>query len=115
MRPTFPPRPCPPPPSPPRHPGLAARERELLAALAWHCDKTRAGEDLYLAEGSVNRMLARIRRKYHAAGRPAPNQLLLVRMAILDGIVCGHEYLGLYREHHRPQPDGGRDRAGRRG
>ena len=70
-----------------RDPGLSAREEEVL--VAWvHCDtKTEVSERLFIALGTVNTYLSRIRKKYTAVDRAANSKAGLVARALQDGLV----------------------------
>ncbi|WP_375540116.1 LuxR C-terminal-related transcriptional regulator [Nocardia sp. BSTN01] len=71
--------------APEPRPQLSAREVEVL--LAWILGETK-GEvcrKLFIAPGTVNTHLARIREKYRAAGRPAPTKAALLARALQDG------------------------------
>ncbi len=71
--------------APEPRPQLSAREVEVL--LAWILGETK-GEVcriLFIAPGTVNTHLARIREKYRAAGRPAPTKAALLARALQDG------------------------------
>ena len=68
-------------------PELSAREREIL--LAWvRCDsKSMVADSLFIALGTVNTHLARIRIKYEAVGRPAHTKAALVARALQDRLI----------------------------
>ncbi|OXR41517.1 response regulator transcription factor [Nocardia cerradoensis] len=71
--------------APEPRPQLSAREVEVL--LAWILGETK-GEvcrKLFIAPGTVNTHLARIREKYRGAGRPAPTKAALLARALQDG------------------------------
>lgn len=77
-------------PDPPHRyadPELSPREREVL--LAWvECDsKVAVADALFIALGTVNTHLARIRIKYEAVGREARTKAALVARALQDGLV----------------------------
>ncbi|WP_280394981.1 LuxR C-terminal-related transcriptional regulator [Nocardia brasiliensis] len=68
-------------------PLLSSRETQVL--LAWlHADsKNVVAAQLFIALGTVNTHLSRIRDKYAAAGRPAPTKASLVARALQDGLI----------------------------
>ncbi len=68
-------------------PELSDREIEVL--LAWlRCDtKSAVAADLFLALGTINTHLTRIRSKYAGVGRPAPTKAALVARAVQDGLI----------------------------
>ncbi|TSD44755.1 LuxR family transcriptional regulator [Rhodococcus sp. KBS0724] len=68
-------------------PGLSTREKEVL--LAWiQCDsKSVVSQRLYIAPGTVNTHLTRIRGKYDEAGRTAPTKAALLARALQDGLI----------------------------
>jgi DNA-binding NarL/FixJ family response regulator len=68
-------------------PNLTTREREVLKAWFQTESKAVVGQRLHLAPSTVKTHLQRIRAKYAAAGRPAPNQGKLVARAVQDGIL----------------------------
>lgn len=67
--------------------GLSAREIEVLRAWLLSDSKSAVSRNLYLAMGTVNTHLARIRVKYQAVGRPASTKAALLARAIQDGFV----------------------------
>lgn len=73
--------------SPTNDPGLSSREKEVL--LAWiQCDsKSVVSRTLYIAPGTVNTHLTRIRDKYHVAGRTASSKAALLARALQDGLI----------------------------
>ncbi|WP_433599313.1 response regulator transcription factor [Nocardia sp. CA-135953] len=66
-------------------PSLSPREREVLRAWILSDSKTEVCQQLYISAGTVNTHLARIRDKYHAAGRPASTKAALLARALQDG------------------------------
>ncbi len=68
-------------------PNLSAREREVLRLWLLCDSKVEVGRQMYLAIGTVNTHLTRIRAKYAAVGRPAQTKAALVARALQDGIL----------------------------
>ncbi len=70
-----------------RDPGLSPREEQVL--IAWmNCDtKTEVSRTLFIALGTVNTHLSRVRKKYDAVERPATTKATLVARALQDGLV----------------------------
>ncbi|GAA1885125.1 MAG: LuxR family transcriptional regulator [Williamsia herbipolensis] len=68
-------------------PGLSLREREVLRAWVLADSKEEVGQQLFIAESTVNTHIARIRTKYEAVGRPATTKAALLARALQDGIV----------------------------
>ncbi|WP_072806479.1 LuxR C-terminal-related transcriptional regulator [Rhodococcoides yunnanense] len=68
-------------------PGLSAREIEVL--ITWiTCDtKDGVSEALFIAPGTVNTHLSRIRLKYQQAGRTASTKAALLARAVQDGLI----------------------------
>lgn len=71
-----------------RAPNLSPREREVLLCWLKHDTKQGVCRELYLADGTVNTHLARIRAKYDAVGRPAPTKAALVARALQDNLIA---------------------------
>ncbi|MFH5208770.1 LuxR C-terminal-related transcriptional regulator [Antrihabitans spumae] len=67
-------------------PVLSIREREVLMAWLAADSKLEAGRSLYIATGTMNTHIARIRTKYAAVGRPAPTKAALFARALQDGL-----------------------------
>ncbi|KQU58114.1 LuxR family transcriptional regulator [Rhodococcus sp. Leaf278] len=68
-------------------PRLSAREIEVLTAWLISDSKAEASRSLYLAMGTVNTHLTRIRAKYSAVGRSAPTKATLLARALQDGFI----------------------------
>lgn len=68
-------------------PNLSAREREVQRLWLLCDSKVEVGRQMYLAIGTVNTHLTRIRAKYAAVGRPAQTKAALVARALQDGIL----------------------------
>ncbi|MFI6165477.1 LuxR C-terminal-related transcriptional regulator [Nocardia sp. NPDC051052] len=70
-----------------RRPELSKREVEVL--VSWlRCDtKSQVCRRLFVAIGTVNTHLARVRRKYAEVGRPATTKAALLARAIQDGLI----------------------------
>lgn len=68
-------------------PGLSAREVEVLIAWITHDHKNAVSEVLFIAPGTVNTHLSRIRAKYALAGRPASTKAALLARAVQDGLI----------------------------
>jgi len=75
----------------PNRPHLSDQERNVL--LEWFQTESKAlvAKQLYLATGTIDTYLARIRTKYASVGRPAPSKAALVARAIQDGLVTPDE------------------------
>ena len=71
----------------PKRPALSAREIEVLIEWLRNDSKLHVARTLYIAPGTINTHLQRIRAKYAAAGRPATTKAALVVRAIQDGLV----------------------------
>lgn len=84
---------------PTTRPRLSPQETTVLRALAWYGSNTEASASMHLSPATVSTLLSRIRKKYTLAGRPVPNQILLIRAALQDRIICLHDLLGHHREH----------------
>ncbi|MGN2641195.1 LuxR C-terminal-related transcriptional regulator [Nocardia takedensis] len=70
-----------------RRPELTEREVEVLLAWLRRDTKEQVCRDLYLALGTVNEYLTRIRRKYDALDRSAPTKAALLARALQDGLI----------------------------
>lgn len=68
-------------------PGLSAREVEVLVAWITHDHKSAVSRTLFIAPGTVNTHLTRIRAKYALAGRPASTKAALLARAVQDGLI----------------------------
>lgn len=68
-------------------PGLSAREVEVLLAWITNDTKSAVSRVLFIAPGTVNTHLSRIRTKYQSAGRPASTKAALLARAIQDGLI----------------------------
>ncbi|MFC6010788.1 LuxR C-terminal-related transcriptional regulator [Nocardia lasii] len=66
-------------------PGLSPRELEVMLAWILSDSKHEVCQALYLAPGTVNTHLTRIRQKYCRVGRPAPTKAALLARALQDG------------------------------
>ncbi|MEV6336031.1 LuxR C-terminal-related transcriptional regulator [Nocardia vinacea] len=66
-------------------PSLSPREIEVLRAWILSDSKIEVCQQLYISAGTVNTHLARIRDKYHTAGRPAQTKAALLARALQDG------------------------------
>ncbi|WP_245549832.1 LuxR C-terminal-related transcriptional regulator [Gordonia effusa] len=69
-------------------PALSPREIEVLRAWLVLDSKLAVAESLFIAMGTVNTHLTRIRTKYADVGRPAPTKASLVARAVQDGIIA---------------------------
>lgn len=74
---------------PPRRtdPGLSAREVEVLLTWITLDSKSAVSQALFIAPGTVNTHLSRIRLKYHQAGRTASTKAALLARAVQDGLI----------------------------
>lgn len=70
-----------------RVPALSPREIEVLTMWLRVDSKEEVGRRLYLAIGTINTHLFRIRAKYEEVGRPAPTKSSLLARALQDGFV----------------------------
>lgn len=70
----------------PIRPALSDREREVLLAWFRSDSKEEAARSLYIAIGTMNTHITRIRTKYVAAGRPAATKAALFARALQDDI-----------------------------
>lgn len=68
-------------------PGLSAREVEVLIAWITRDSKSAVSQSLFIAPGTVNTHLSRIRTKYQHAGRPASTKAALLARAVQDGLI----------------------------
>jgi DNA-binding CsgD family transcriptional regulator len=68
-------------------PSLSAREVEVLISWITNDSKSEVSRELFIAAGTVNTHLSRIRLKYQQAGRPAPTKATLLARAIQDGLI----------------------------
>ena len=68
-------------------PGLSAREVEVLIAWITRDSKSAVSRALFIAPGTVNTNLSRIRTKSHHAGRTAPTKPALLARAVQDGLI----------------------------
>ncbi|MGA9870707.1 MAG: LuxR C-terminal-related transcriptional regulator [Rhodococcus sp. (in: high G+C Gram-positive bacteria)] len=75
----------------PRRPRLSAREVEVLLAWIKSDSKSAVSEMLFIAPGTVNTHLSRIRTKYDQAGRTASTKAALLARAVQDGFIDLHE------------------------
>ncbi|GAB2659468.1 hypothetical protein GCM10027169_23140 [Gordonia jinhuaensis] len=66
-------------------PHLSARELEVLLAWLDTDSKAEAADKLFITAATVNTHLARIRRKYQLAGRPARTKAQLLARVVQDG------------------------------
>lgn len=71
----------------PRGPRLSAREVEVLLAWIKSDSKSAVSEILFIAPGTVNTHLSRIRIKYDEVGRTASTKAALLARAIQDGLI----------------------------
>ncbi|MFW0789502.1 LuxR C-terminal-related transcriptional regulator [Gordonia sp. CPCC 205333] len=69
-------------------PALSPREIEVLRSWLVLDSKLAVAESLFIAMGTVNTHLTRIRAKYADVGRPAPTKASLVARAVQDGIIA---------------------------
>lgn len=94
-------------------PRLSPQETTVLQALAWYGSNAEVSASMYLSPATVSTLLGRIRKKYAQANRAVPNQILLIRAALQDHVICLHHLLGHHREHapppaaEPPSPDDG--------
>ncbi len=72
-------------------PRLSAREVEVLLAWIKSDSKSAVSEMLFIAPGTVNTHLSRIRTKYDQAGRRASTKAALLARAVQDGLIDLHE------------------------
>ena len=70
-----------------RVPALSTREIEVLTTWLRVDSKEEVGRRLYVAMGTINTHLLRIRAKYDEVGRPAPTKSALLARALQDGFV----------------------------
>ncbi len=70
----------------PIRPALSDREREVLLAWFRSDSKEEAARSLYIAIGTMNTHITRIRTKYVAVGRPAATKASLFARALQDDI-----------------------------
>lgn len=68
-------------------PGLSAREVEVLIAWITQDSKAAVSAELFIAPGTVNTHLSRIRLKYHQSGRTASTKAALLARAVQDGLI----------------------------
>lgn len=68
-------------------PKLSEREVEVLVHWLRSDSKSDVARELFLAVGTINTHLTRIRAKYAAVGRPAGTKAALVARAIQDGLL----------------------------
>lgn len=68
-------------------PVLTQREVEVLRAWLMLDSKLSVAQTLFIAMGTVNTHLTRIRSKYADVGRPAPTKASLVARAVQDGLI----------------------------
>jgi DNA-binding CsgD family transcriptional regulator len=68
-------------------PGLTKREKEVLIAWSQTASKSLVAKKLTIEETTVKTHLNRIRAKYAAVNRPAPNKATLIARAIQDGLI----------------------------
>lgn len=72
----------------PSNPALSDREVEVMLAWILSDSKSDVCHKLFIAPGTINTHLSRIREKYHRAGRPAPTKATLLARALQDGYLC---------------------------
>ncbi len=70
-----------------RIPALSPREIEVLTTWLRLDSKEEVGRQLYVAMGTINTHLLRIRAKYEMVGRPAPTKSALLARALQDGFL----------------------------
>ncbi|MFD4368900.1 LuxR C-terminal-related transcriptional regulator [Rhodococcus sp. NPDC058521] len=70
---------------------LSHREIEVLREWLRCESKVEVARRLYIAQGTVNTHLVRIRDKYAAAGRPATTKTALLVRALQDGLITIEE------------------------
>lgn len=70
----------------PIRPALSDREREVLLAWFRSDSKEEAARSLYIAIGTMNTHITRIRTKYIAVGRPAATKAALFARALQDDL-----------------------------
>ncbi len=83
-------RPDPPTSRPPRpavRPKLSAREIEVMLAWLRSDTKENACQTLFIATGTLNTHLQRIRTKYKDIGRPASTKAALLVRALQDELI----------------------------
>ncbi|CAM3094695.1 LuxR C-terminal-related transcriptional regulator [Skermania piniformis] len=68
-------------------PGLSARELLVLKVWMQYETKGEVAEAMFIARGTVNTHLARVRKKYEAVGRRANTKARLLARALQDGHV----------------------------
>jgi DNA-binding NarL/FixJ family response regulator len=68
-------------------PGLTKREKEVLIAWSQTASKGLVARKLNIEETTVKTHLNRIRAKYAAVNRPAPNKASLIARAIQEGLI----------------------------
>lgn len=69
-------------------PALSTREIEVLCHWLRSDTKLSVASALYIAPGTVNTHLSRIRDKYMRAGRPAQTKMSLLVRALQDGLIA---------------------------
>lgn len=70
-----------------RKPDLSQREIEVMLAWLLTDSKSDVCRQLFIAAGTVNTHLSRIRAKYAAVGRAAPTKAMLLARALQDGLI----------------------------
>lgn len=68
-------------------PELSQREVEVMLAWLLTDSKAEVCTRLYIAAGTVNTHLSRIRAKYASVGRAAPTKAMLLARALQDGLI----------------------------
>ncbi|AHH20214.1 putative transcriptional regulator, LuxR family [Nocardia nova SH22a] len=76
-------------PVPDSRPNPALSKREVEVLLEWILSDTKGDvcRRLFIAPGTVNTHIGRIREKYNRAGRPAPTKAALLARALQDGYI----------------------------
>ncbi|MBT9293382.1 LuxR family transcriptional regulator [Rhodococcus sp. GOMB7] len=69
-------------------PGLSSREKEVLLAWIQCASKSVVSRRLFIAPGTVNTHLTRIRCKYDEVGRTASTKSALLVRALQDGLIA---------------------------
>jgi two-component system uhpT operon response regulator UhpA len=71
--------------------GLSPREREVLQLYASGFALKQVASALKIKESTVREHIDRVRRKYSAVGRPAPDKADLVVRAIEEGLIVANQ------------------------
>ncbi|WP_307846013.1 MULTISPECIES: helix-turn-helix transcriptional regulator [unclassified Rhodococcus (in: high G+C Gram-positive bacteria)] len=75
-----------------RRPLLSAREVEVLLTWLSSDSKSRAAQELFVSESTLDTHITRIRSKYASVGRSAPTKAALFARALQDGLTTLDEW-----------------------